>query len=133
MSIPGDCDDHSQYSDGRQYVLHGQHVLIIHRQGDEHGQNRTREESHVLRHNRQQRRNKHVHVLSGGFVSAAQPALQLVIQLVEVSQVQATIQRPPARPQTARFPFDDFGVAEKRVQHLPHQHERTQQEIDETG
>ncbi len=132
LDIPGDGDDHAKYGDGGQDVLHGQHVFIVHRQSDEHGKHRAGEESHVFGQHRQQRRNESVHVFGGRFVPTTQPALQLVIQLVKVAQVETAEQWPAPGSQTSRLALDDFSVAKERVQHLPHQHERTQQQIDQT-
>lgn len=58
--------------------------------------------------------------------------MQLVIQLIEVSQVQTAIQRPAPCAQAAGFPADYFGVAEESVQHLPHQDEGTEEQVGQT-
>lgn len=49
------------------------------------------------------------------------PGVELVVQLVEVSEVEAAVEGPHTGPQEARLSLDDVCVAEEGVQHLPDQ------------
>lgn len=59
--------------------------------------------------------------------------MQLMVQLVKVSQVQTTIQGPASRAQASRFSADYFCIAEESIEHLPHQDEGAQQQIGQTN
>lgn len=49
------------------------------------------------------------------------PCVELVVQLVEVSEVEAAVEGPHTGSQEARLSLDDVCVAEEGVQHLPDQ------------
>lgn len=58
--------------------------------------------------------------------------MQFMVQLIEVSQVQAAIQGPAPCAQAPGFPTDYFGVAEESVQNLPNQDEGTKEQVGQT-
>ena len=53
-------------------------------------------------------RGERVQVLVGRLVAHVEPGLELVVQLVEVAQEEAAVQRPAAHPQRTRLPLDQL-------------------------
>ena len=53
-------------------------------------------------------RGERVQVLVGRLVAHVEPRLQLVVQLVEVSEEEAAVQRPAAHPQRAGLTLDQL-------------------------
>ena len=56
--------------------------------------------------------------------------LQFVVEFVEMTQVQSSVERPASHSQIARLSFDDLGVAEERVEYLPQQDQRSEAKIE---
>lgn len=64
-------------------------------------------------------------------MGSRQSSLQFVFEFVEVSQIEAAVQRPPSHRQNARLFTNQGGVIEKRVQNLPDENQRCQNRIDQ--
>lgn len=52
-----------------------------------------------------------------------------MVEFVEVAQVAAAVQGPAASPEAARLAFNDLRVAEERVQDLPDENDRAQEQV----
>jgi len=154
--VPTDSDDSAKDGDDEQYMLHREHVFIPNSQGGQDSKNGTRYEGHVLGDDREQWRVEGAQVLGGWTIGATQPGVDLVLQLIEMTQVEPSIQRPASHAQSPRLPFHylqnntecsikriimlqehtiqgpcttHLSIVEKGIEDLPQEDQRGQDEI----
>ena len=125
-----DGDDGAQAGHQRERVLYVENVLVPNGEDNERGENGAGDEGHILSDHDHQRRDEEFQVLVGRLVRPVQPRPQLVIELVEVSQMDPAVLTPLPHPQTPRLPFDDLHVVEEAMKHLPDEDERHEKQVE---